>query len=1168
MRLKQIRLSGFKSFVDPTVMSFPSNRVGVLGPNGCGKSNVIDAVRWVMGESSAKTLRGSSMADVIFNGSTARNPADSAEVELVFSEVNIPQYPDAEEIAVKRRLSRDGQSQYFINGIRCRRKDITDIFLGTGLGPRSYAIIEQGMISRFIEAKPDELRNFIEEAAGIAKYKERRRETELRMEHTRENMERLDDVRQEVDKQLERLKRQVRAAEKYRQLKEAEQLLRGQLLAMRWKNFNAEVENLQAVLDERQPRLEAIHQRLLELEEIEARRRDEAQQAQTRFGELQENYYTHQAELEKLAQNIEHSREKQEQLAWDLEQATQGLEESRQTLETDGAQLAGLQAEIQAAEAELAEVHADLAAREEARRAAESAVSEAESAWENFNRQLTEPGQQIQVERQRGESLVHSLERNRERLQRLADEKQELDLGELETTLGQLELQIQEAEAELAQLRENLEQQQDIITHRREEGRELTQALNAAQGRTQQARGRLASLEALQEAALGKQNSDVMQWLASRGFSGEVPRLAQVIKVEAGWERAVETVLGAYLEALCIEDLEPLTTRLDDLPQGKLSALDTRLPPRDPPPSGGPAPRLADKVEGEWPVAGLLAGIYVAESFSEAYRLRERLGAHESVITAQGLWLGPNWLSITEDMDERAGVFAREQDIQRLKQDILEAEQQVMEMGDQLEQSRQALHRAEESRDQCGTQISGAQQYLGQLQSQRGGHQARLEQMSQRAQRLLQEYNELNEQVEREQEELEISRARLLEAEQTLETLEAGRENLAQAREQARERLEQTRAQLEAARDRQYQVEGRAQAMRADAARLQQGMTRLEANIEQLKDREYDLRKALEAQQSLDAWEQQFNAHQDQQGELSGQLEQAREAVKQAESHLRETEAEQRKLEKEQEEQRKLLEDTRLNHQSNLVRRQNVEEQLAQLPFELEKLLEELPAEANETTWREGLDDVEKRLQKLGSINMAALEEYEEQEQRKKYLDEQFADLENAMKLLEQAIEEIDIETRNRFRGTLDQVNNGFQTLFPHVFGGGEAYLKLTSEDILSAGVVVMARPPGKRNSTIHLLSGGEKALTAVALVFAIFELNPAPFCMLDEVDAPLDDTNVSRFCHLVTKMSEHVQFIFITHNKITMEMADQLLGVTMQEPGVSRPVSVDIDLAVEMVAA
>jgi chromosome segregation protein len=1166
MRLNQIRLAGFKSFVDHTALSFPGRLVGVVGPNGCGKSNVIDAVRWVMGESSAKTLRGDSMADVIFNGSATRNPAASAEVELVFTEVRLAQYPNADEVAIKRRLTRDGQSQYFINNVRCRRKDITDIFLGTGLGPRSYSIIEQGMISRFIEAKPDELRSYIEEAAGISKYKDRRRETELRIEHTRENMTRLDDVRMEMDKQLDRLKRQARAAEKYQQLKDAEKLLKAQLLAMRWKQFDDEARRQQDLLDTQNPIQEQSTARLAELSELHDQQRDQQEAAQARFQEVQERFYAQQSEIDRLAQSIEHSRERREQLELDHQETTEALETARATLETDREQLESGQAEAEMVEAELQEVQEQTLVLQDRLQEAEAHWQEWQQQWEDFNRRVADPARRMQVEQQRMQDLQHRLEQARTRLQRLEEENRELDLPALEEQLGELGGQLLEAEELAAQLQETMQSCQEQIVERREAGQTAQAQLHQRQSQLQQAQGRLAALEALQESALGMDDRDAADWLAQRGFDANTPRLAQVLRVESGWERAAETVLGAYLQALCVADLQDLTRQLDSLPHGRLSALDRHIPAALE--SGKAAPRLLDKIQAEWPLAGLISSIYAADSLAQAYELRSRLRPHESVITPQGFWLGANWLSLSEEMDSRAGVFAREQDIRQLREEVEEFTAQIEELKDRLEREHSELRRLEQTRDQAAAQNREAQQRLTQLKTQQGGHQARLEQMSARARRILAEHNELSDHIRRDDTALEDCRAQLLAAQFEAGRLEQERAELGSQRQDKQARLEQIRQRWQASRDAEHQAAGRLHAARTDLARLRQGIERLQSQVEQLEEKRYDLQKTLDSAQSVETWEQQHAEKREALRGLETELKAAREAVQQGEAALRRYEEEQRGLENRLNTLRSLLEETRMTYQSNLVRRQTLEEALTEGGLNIENILAELPAEANEAAWVEGIADVEKRTQKLGAINMAALEEYEEQAGRKNNLDTQFKDLADAMALLEEAIQAIDKETRELFLQTLDKVNQGFQTMFPHVFGGGEASLRLTGEDALTSGVAVMARPPGKRNSSIHQLSGGEKALTAVSLVFAIFELNPAPFCMLDEVDAPLDDTNVGRFCKLVTKMSEHVQFVFISHNKIAMEMADQLIGVTMQEQGVSRPVAVDIDLAVEMAAA
>ena len=1168
MRLHQIRLSGFKSFVDHTVVTFPSNRVGVVGPNGCGKSNVIDAVRWVMGEKSAKTLRGSSMTDVIFNGSGNRKPADSAEVELVFMEANLRQYPATDEIAIKRVVGRKGQSDYYLNGVKCRRKDIIDIFMGTGLGPRSYAIIEQGMISRFIEAKPDELRVYLEEAAGISMYKERRRETESRLEHTRENMVRLEDVRGELGKQLDKLKRQARAAEKYKQLKEAEDLLKGQLLAMRWRNYNLELQQQEEVIQTQSAALETHTTRLAELEQTYAEQREARREAEARFEELQERFYTRQGELQRIQQNIEHRKERREQLDLDLDETVRGLEDARHSLEQDQTQLENLAEEITMAEARLEEVTVDHEAAGEAMAQAEEQADTTQETWERFSEEMGGPAQQIQVLNTRMQNLEEGLAQNRERRARLEAENQELDLHTLESELSALELQINEWEMRTHQHEEQLESVQEEILRLREHNQSTEGRLHENQAALQQKQGRLASLDALQEAALGKGDSDLGQWLESRGFGADVPRLAQMIQVERGWERAAETVLGHYLEALCIEQLTHLTEKLDSLPQGKLSVLDNRSVAASNGNDRVRALSLLDKVHAQWPVAGLLSGIYVADSLSEAYAVRTHLDGHESVITPQGIWLGPNWLSINEELDQRAGVFAREKDIARLKTEVAETGALVEQLQETLEQGRESLRGAELQRDEVQGQANRAREELAQLQSRQSGRHAKLEQLGVRAKRILAEHAELSERIKQDEDRLAGAIGELAQAEVELTRLEGRKEELNRARESARMALEQARRRWQTAREALHQVDARQQTMRAEQARLQQAVERLTAQVQQLEEKRYELETARQDQTPQDDWEQRYDAQAEEVGQLEGAVQQARESVQQLDQALRGAEDEQRTLESQVDKARTLLEETRLSGQATRVRKQSIDELLGENNYDVEKLLEDLPPEADEETWQEGIREVEQKVLKLGSINLAALEELEEQDQRKTYLDTQFNDLEQSIRLLEEAIEAIDNETRKRFQETLDKVNHNFGRMFPRLFGGGEAHLQLNGDDVLTAGVTIMARPLGKRNSTIHLLSGGEKALTAAALVFAIFELNPAPFCLLDEVDAPLDDTNVGRLCALVKAMSQHVQFIFISHNKIAMEMADQLIGVTMQEPGVSRPVAVDLDLAVAMAEA
>jgi chromosome segregation protein len=1164
MRLHQIKLAGFKSFVDPTVISFPSNRVGVVGPNGCGKSNVIDAVRWVMGEKSAKTLRGASMTDVIFNGSGKRKQGDSAEVELVFAQAHLRQYPDCDEIAIKRRVSRNGQSDYFLNGIKCRRKDITAIFMGTGLGPRSYAIIEQGMISRFIEAKPEELRIFLEEAAGISMYKERRRETELRLEHTRENMLRLDDVRTELDKQLERLKRQARAAEKYKQLKEAEDLLRGQLLAMRWQKYSLDLAQQEDIIATQETVLEDTHTRLSELTQMYAEQREQRRAAESAFEEAQARFYTQQAELQRIRQSLEHRLERRAQLEDDLSDTERNLHQARANLSTDEVQYAQVEEELALTQAHWEELSAVTEDAAEALHSAEEHAHHAQEEWEQFIRQMGAPAQRIEVLHTRIHSLEQNMAQKRERRDRLEAENQELDLHRLESELSALELHINELEMRLSAHEDDLAATQENILQQRHDNHLLEQQLSKHKTTAQQISGRLASLEALQEAALGKGDNDLRHWLHARGFHDDIPRLAQVLHVERGWERAVETVLSHYLEALCIEQLGQITQKLDSLPQGKLSFVDAHN--ATVPQQRLSAPLLRSKISTQWPLDGLLHGIYVAESLAQAYQLRPQLSAHESVITAQGLWLGANWLVINEELDQRAGIFAREQDIQKYRAELETTDSAVIDFSTRLDSGRAHLEHSERRKDEIQTQVNTVRTQLAQLQSQQSGRHARLEQMSVRAKRILAEHAELNEQLRQDEQELCDSIGAQAQAQVELTRLEARKETLNREREDKRIHLEQLRQRWHSARDNQHHCDTRLQTLRANHARLQQALERLHAQVAYLEEKREEFNHALQEHSSEEESQRHYHTLEQEVSAQEAAAKHAKEQLQHLDQHLRCAEEEQRTLETQVNQARTLLEETRLASQANRVRKQSIEELFTQHAYDVEKLLTDLPPEANETTWQQGIQEVEQKVLKLGSINLAALEELEDQVQRKDYLDAQVMDLTQAMQMLTQAIEAIDNETRKRFQDTLDKVNHNFSKMFPRLFGGGEAHLQLNGDDVLSAGITIMARPLGKRNSTIHLLSGGEKALTAMALVFAIFELNPAPFCLLDEVDAPLDDTNVGRFCALVRAMSQHVQFIFISHNKIAMEMAEQLIGVTMQEPGVSRPVTVDLEAAVALV--
>ena len=1166
MRLNKIKLAGFKSFVDPTAVNFPSNLIGVVGPNGCGKSNIIDAVRWVMGEISAKHLRGDSMADVVFNGSSSRKPVGTASVELVFDNADGQlggQYAGYSEVSLKRVVSRDGTSAYFLNGIRCRRKDITQLFLGTGLGSRSYAIIEQGMISRVIEARPEELRGFIEEAAGISKYKERRRETENRISHTKENLERLNDVREEVEKQLRHLQRQAATARRYQALKQDERKLSAELIALRLRAIDQDSQTKEGILRERDTALQAVIAQLRSIESaIETAREDFTEKSEA-LNAVQGRYYQIGAEISRTEQSIQHARELRQRQRHDLEQAESGASEASLHLTRDEAQIESLRLELEELEPGL------VSARERERQSAaalaqaEESMQEWQERWEEFNRDSRAASEKTQVERARIEQLEHQLARFASQRERLSAELGELGAVNLSERIAALEAEEDDArergESSAAALRELIEQLQQL----RERERGLVSAVDSGRQELQVAQGRLMSLQALQQAALGLAQGQVSEWLSANALS-ERPRLAQQLSVEPGWERAVETVLGSYLEAVSVDALDSIAGRLESLQVGTVSFFaEGGTTSQSVEPS-----RLLARVQGPSAISTMLTGIIAVDTLSEALEKRHALAFGESVITRDGVWIGRDWLRVSRDKDVHAGVIEREKEMRELRDTVTAAEERVGALQVELAGARERLSEQEHRRDEVQAEVNQLHRLHSELSAQIGALRTKAEQTAERARRIEAEIQEIDREHEDIAGTVAEARARLQEGMDAMAQFELSRAELERSRDGLRQDLGHKRAQAQTDRDGAQEVAIRVESKRSALSSISAGLERLRQQLSQLQSRREELTRQLaEGEAPLHALGETLEAALQQRVTVEQELAGAREALETAEGRMRSLDQSRLESENAVEEARTRLEDVRMAAQELKVRRETLLEQFKATQFELETIYQEMVPDADIVAWEQTLVELTQKIDRLGQVNLAAIDEFKEQSERKEYLDRQFKDLTEALETLETAIRKIDRETRSRFQDTFDRVNAGLKERFPRLFGGGHAYLELAGEDILSAGVSIMARPPGKRNSTINQLSGGEKALTAVALVFSIFELNPAPFCLLDEVDAPLDDNNVGRFCETVKEMSSRVQFIFITHNKTTMELASQLIGVTMHEPGVSRLVAVDVDEAVRMAA-
>jgi len=1166
MRLERIKLAGFKSFVDPTTVIFPSNLCGIVGPNGCGKSNVIDAVRWVMGESSAKMLRGESMADVIFNGSSSRQPVGLASIELLFDNSDGSaggEYAKYSQISVKRQVNRDGQSNYFLNGMRCRRRDIQDLFLGTGLGPRSYAIIEQGMISRLIEARPEDLRLFLEEAAGISKYKERRRETENRIQSTRENLDRLNDLREEVAKQLLHLERQAATAQKYKRLKEEERQFDAELKALRWRAFDVDLAQRDQVLSEKERDLEANMARQRHLEAETEVQRAEFIEASDHFNLIQGRFYAVGAEIARLEQGIQFSRENRRRLELELHRLQDRITEGERIRERDEVALRDLDEQIRHGVPDLVQAEEGRERAIKALEMAEASLMRWEAQSEELNRQAAQPSQQAQLEQARINHLEQKLAQDKSRLSRLEEELGNLTIDELGERIGALESREIEINAAVTGLASETDRLARAIDEQDRAERLLIERLDQSRTFLQSARGRQSSLMALQESALAASDEKTAVWLVAEGLA-DAPRLVDALKVEPGWELAVESVLGLHLKAVCTPHIDHHQAGLASA-SGSLALLDIHTPAEVPALAGS----LFDYVDCPWPLQGLLGGARPVASISQALADRAGLAPGQALVTREGIRVGVNWVSTPERDNPVTGVITRAAALKELETEIGVLEDQVRAMAVTLDESRCQRQSLEARREGLQNRFAEAQRTLARVHAELGGLRARLEHRQERRQALAAEMHELNLSLQSSLEEMGKAREQLHTALDAVRIYAERREALSGQRDGLRAAVGEVRACERDWRERESRLRVSIESGRARREAVSGGLDRIRIQHDQLVGQASEVRQGLaDLAEPLAEQEDCLDQHLGQRLEVERALGQARDQLGALDRHVRDLEHQRQEVEKIIRKIRDDLDKLRLQQQDLVVLRRTLEEQLKELTLSPVLILANLSDPAAEVEeWQQRLTQVSQRIARLGNINLAAIDEYQIQAERKIYLDAQYEDIHRSLETLEQVIRRIDRETRGRFKDTYDRVNQGFQQLFPRLFGGGHAYLELTGQDLLETGVSVMARPPGKRNSSIHLLSGGEKALTAVALVFAIFQLNPAPFCMLDEVDAPLDDANVGRFCELVRSMSDRVQFIFVSHNKVTMEIADHLMGVTMHEAGVSRLVSVDIEEAARLAA-
>ena len=1163
MHLKQLKLAGFKSFVEPTVVPFSSQLVAVVGPNGCGKSNIIDAVRWVMGESSAKNLRGESMADVIFNGSSNRKSIGQASVELVFDNSLgrlTGQYASYQEIAVKRLVTRDGDSFYFLNGSRCRRRDITDIFLGTGAGARGYSIIGQDTISRLIEARPEDLRAYLEEAAGVSKYKERRRETLQRIGQTRDNLVRVADIRDELGKQLLRLERQAKAAERYKSLKQDERLCKAEIIALKWHALTTEQAQVNGELTTLSLQYEQHRSKITALIKDSVYLREKLHIAQGDFQQTQLKFYQLNTEIARLEENIQQQQREKQRLTDDKQQIQADLQTAVNQLQQDNEALISSERALDILQAKVQLLSGDLKEQQQALDDNEQKKVSWEIQWQTAQTALNQVKGEVQVEQVRLQHVEQRFQQTQLRFEKTQGEQASIIVDSLQTELSVLQIQqIGLAKQQLI----DAENHQNVIN----KGIELRQQLIEIERQLHQAHDKVQALVTEQAALLAAQNavlrnaktssSALLQWENN-------PRLAEVISVPDKWLRACEHVLGESLHAIVLDSTEVLMPTLVEL-QGRAAVFVQQAQTSS---KATSYPRLSDLVQGVMPCwFNALDQVFAADSLEEAIAWLPTIKSHQSVVTADGYWLGQGWVKIDGCVDhDESGLLLRQQALTNLnevlviEQDNLSAlqvsrDQMHVHLVENETKSNELKHAVSISYDElqvCETQINHKKQVLEHAL-------IRLSALSEENEELQLAIEDLATQKINIERKWQANMDAVTQLEPQLQLLIAAKTSWADTLLSSRRATDGVRDALHQAELQCNRETLKAQQLHDSIKRAQQHVDTLQNRLDVLADR-YNELTAPDKTQSTLLNEKLMLHHQ-----LDEELGVQRQRVEELQNQLNESE----RVGKQEEQQANTVQDKiqqeQLHEQGLSVRASSLLESLSELSADVDVLLSGIPTHVTLQAHEKTLIDFDDKIKRLGAINLMAIEEYQTELERKEHLDGQYMDLMEALATLDTAIAKMDKETQLRLKDTFDQVNASFQALFPRLFGGGNARLELTCDNLLDAGILVMAQPPGKRNSSIHLLSGGEKAMTAVALVFAIFQLNPSPFCMLDEVDAPLDDLNVKRFCELVKEMSQFVQFLFITHNKVTMELAEHLIGVTMREPGVSRVVTVDVEEALSI---
>ena len=1169
MRINRIRINGFKSFVDPTTLNLPGNLTGIVGPNGCGKSNIIDALTWVLGETSAKQLRGESMDDVIFNGSGGRQQVSKASVEIILDNSDGAvgdRYSNFAEIAVKRELVRDSQSNYSINGVRCRRKDVTDLFLGTGVGSRQYSVIGQGMVSRIVESKPEEMRGFLEEAAGISRYKDRRRETENKIKQTRVNIARINDLRNELQTQLNRLERQAREAKRYNKLKDEENSLQRKILAFRFTSLEKKRKELSVSKVTNEEVLAAINSEVLKVESAITEFTDKNEGNFRKLNDWQGEFYKHSAKISRLEEIVKQSEERKSEAIYEQEEIQKKIEEVRRDITNSAAALESVREELAKLAVKTQEEKDEVASD---RLALSKNIEEASASGEQL-KLLTNSHQELEKTLERLKQQLIHCRQNKESssltLSSIAEEslqlKEEDHSSALETAKTSLEAE-ENSQQELKQKRDDL--RKSILLQRTKLDEE-TRRLHQVQKELEEERGRYSSLKTLQDSVHENEDTDLKAWFANIRM-GELRRLVETVEIEAGWEvafeRAVTLPLNAYVRPNVVEDLKEKFSSFGDIP-ADITFIDSKEFPID---ETRDRTLLSKVIRAPSVIKKIAAEIIIADSKEEIKNLLSETNDWSIAVAKDGTVVAPGWISICDKKNEKTNLILRENEIKRLKTRLGNLEKQILKTQDALnghnaksEQLHSEEKFIEEKIQEKELRVVGAKESYLELKAKGTQRAARLESIKlaeESAQAVLQKENEKEKDLMQ----------NLSSTEKKIKDIFVAKQETAGKNQSIQRQTEASRLELQTKTEHLHSLEIQLQNLKAKEETLQFSILQNQKQEEELEDRKSKIHTSIRNDENSKKDEiKNIDSAFQKKKEIEQSLQNIKNDVSVLEQDIKRLNSIRKEKQSELDTLNAKLEEFRVEDRSLEVLQEELIRAAHKINVKIENTKDELSEDDSQGTLEVELEKVLKRIERLGPLNLAAIEEFSELELRKKHFDSQNEDLEKALENLIFAIRKIDNETKARFKDIYDKVNDSITSVFSKLFGGGSARLVLTDQDILETGVSILARPPGKRNTNISQLSGGEKALTALSVIFTIFSLKPSPFCLLDEVDAPLDDSNVIRYAEMIAEMSKSVQFLFVSHNKLTMEIADQLIGVTMEEPGVSRMVSVDVPQALQLV--